>query len=109
MLHPHDSVTDIVLSGRFASIGLYEIPSREDMERAGDLLEFFGLSDMAGRPFSILSVGEQQKTLIARALMPEPELLVLDEPCAGLDMGAREELLEKVQAMWYLWELRRMC
>ncbi len=99
MLHPQDSVTDIVLSGRFATIGLYEMPSQQDMERAGDLLDFFGLSDMAGRPFNILSGGEQQKTLIARALMPAPELLILDEPCAGLDIGAREELLDSVQMM----------
>lgn len=99
MLHSHDSVTDIVLSGRFASIGLYEMPSQQDTERAGDLIEFFGLSDIAGRPFNVLSSGEQQKTLIARALMPEPELLILDEPCAGLDLGAREELLDAVQMM----------
>ncbi len=99
MVHPQDSVTDIVLSGKFASIGLYEMPSEKDMERAGELLDFFGLSDMAGRSFSILSSGEQQKTIIARALMPEPEMLVLDEPCAGLDPGAREELLDAVQKM----------
>ncbi len=55
--------------------------------------------EMAGMPFNILSSGEQQKTLLARALMPEPELLVLDEPCAGLDLGAREELLDAVQKM----------
>lgn len=99
MLHMDDSVIDIVLSGRFATIGLYETPSELDREIAGKLLEFFGLSEMAGRPFNILSSGEQQKTLLARALIPEPELLVLDEPCAGLDLGAREELLDAVQKM----------
>lgn len=99
MLHPQDAVTDIVLSGRFATIGLYEKPSDEDMETAGKLLDFFDLSELAGRPFNILSSGEQQKTLLARALMPNPDLLVLDEPCAGLDLGAREELLNTVQKM----------
>ena len=99
MLHTQDSVTDIVLSGRFATIGLYEIPSLKDKLRAKILLEFFGLAGMASRPFNILSSGEQQKTLLARALMPEPELLVLDEPCAGLDIGAREELLDAIQKM----------
>jgi iron complex transport system ATP-binding protein len=94
-----DPVIDIVLSGRFATIGLYETPSEQDMEIAGKLLEFFGLSEMAGRRFNILSSGEQQKTLLARALMPDPDLLVLDEPCAGLDIGAREELLDAVQRM----------
>jgi iron complex transport system ATP-binding protein len=99
MLHTEDNVTDIVLSGRFATIGLYEMPSTRDVEKARILLEFFGLSEMARRPFNILSSGEQQKTLLARALMPDPELLVLDEPCAGLDLGAREELLDAVQKM----------
>lgn len=99
MIHTQDSVIDIVLSGKFATIGLYVTPSLKDKLRAKLLLEFFGLSEKEDRPFNILSSGEQQKTLLARALMPEPELLVLDEPCAGLDMGAREELLDAIQKM----------
>lgn len=99
MVHDWEPVRDIVLSGRFATIGLYESPSGDDCTRAGGLLEFFGLSHMADRPFSGLSDGEQQKTLLARALMPAPALLVLDEPCAGLDLKAREELLDAVQRM----------
>ncbi len=99
MLHPQDTVSDIVLSGRFSTIGLYEKPSQEDHEIAGRLLEFFDLSELASRPFNILSSGEQQKTLLARALLPNPDLLVLDEPCSGLDLGAREELLNTVQRM----------
>jgi iron complex transport system ATP-binding protein len=99
MLHTQDTVIDIVLSGRFATIGLYETPSVEDKVKAKMLLEFFELSETEDRPFNILSSGEQQKTLLARALIPEPELLVLDEPCAGLDMGSREELLDAIQKM----------
>jgi iron complex transport system ATP-binding protein len=99
MIHNWETVRDIVLSGRFASIGLYQKPDPKDHERAAYLLDFLGLSDMAGRRFNTLSDGEKQKTLIARALMPEPELLVLDEPCAGLDLKAREGLLDAVQEM----------
>lgn len=99
MVHAWEPVRDIVLSGRFASIGLYETPSEKDEERAGTLLEFFGLSGLAKRMFGTLSDGERQKTLLARALMPEPELLVLDEPCAGLDIRAREELLDAVEKL----------
>ena len=99
MIHNWETVRDIVLSGRFASIGLYETPDARDHERAAYLLDFLGLSDMAGRRFNTLSDGEKQKTLLARALMPEPELLVLDEPCSGLDLKAREGLLDAVQEM----------
>ncbi|CAG0990292.1 MAG: ABC transporter ATP-binding protein [Candidatus Methanoperedens sp.] len=99
MIHNWETVMDIVLSGRFASIGLYEKPDPKDHEHAAYLLDSLGMSDMAGRRFNTLSDGEKQKTLLARALMPEPELLVLDEPCAGLDLKAREELLDAVQEM----------
>ncbi|VVB95003.1 putative branched-chain amino acid transport ATP-binding protein LivG [uncultured archaeon] len=99
MIHNQDSVMDIVLSGRFASIGLYETPAAGDHARAQELLEFFGLAEVSGRLFGVLSDGEKKKTIIARALMPEPELLVLDEPCAGLDLKAREGLLDAVENM----------
>ncbi len=97
MIHGREPVGDIVLSGKFASIGLYESPSPEDRRHADELLDFFGLSDMKYRAFETLSDGEKQKTIISRALMPQPKLLVLDEPCAGLDLKAREELLESIQ------------
>jgi iron complex transport system ATP-binding protein len=99
MIHNREPVKDIVLSGKFASIGLYKAPDAKDHERADHLLDLFGLSQICGHRFMTLSDGEKQKTLLARALMPEPELLVLDEPCAGLDLKAREELLDAVQEM----------
>lgn len=99
MIHGWESTHKIVLSGKFGSIGLYETPTKEDYMRADHLLDFFGLSNLKDRAFESLSSGEQQKNILAQALMPEPRLLVLDEPCAGLDLKSREELLDSVQKM----------
>lgn len=97
MIHTEDSGEDIVISGKFASIGLYEEPEPEDHIRADFLFDFFGIKDMKKHRFATLSDGEKQKILLARALMPEPELLILDEPCSGLDIKAREDFLDSLQ------------
>lgn len=64
-----------------------------DTQRAEDLLAAFGIEQLADRRFSTLSEGERQRVLLARALMTDPEVLILDEPTAGLDLGARELLV----------------
>ena len=91
---------DTVVSGRFAQMGLkwigVERPTDEDYDRARQLLREVGCESIADRPFGVLSQGEQQKILIARARMAAPLLLILDEPCAGLDPGARERVLEAI-------------
>ncbi|HUW67818.1 MAG TPA: ATP-binding cassette domain-containing protein, partial [Candidatus Nanoarchaeia archaeon] len=74
-------------------------PGTEDLGRARELMAFLGLSHLADHSFRTLSLGEQQKVLIARAMMPDPKLLVLDEPCEGLDIKAREDLLDALQIM----------
>ncbi|MDM5297845.1 ABC transporter ATP-binding protein [Bacillus pumilus] len=95
-LHPDDRAFEIVLSGAFASIGLYESPTDDMREKAIDLLKAFGSIKYANRTYETLSQGEKQKVLIARALMNDPELLILDEPVTGLDFLAREQVLDMI-------------
>jgi iron complex transport system ATP-binding protein len=87
---------DVVVSGKFDSIGLYDTATGADLKKAGELSCLMGCPDIVEREFGVLSQGEQQRILIARALMPAPKLLVLDEPSVGLDMKAREAFLEAV-------------
>jgi iron complex transport system ATP-binding protein len=94
-----ESVLEVIASGRFASLGLYDRPTAKDIKAARELGKKFGLGNLLGREYRVLSFGERQRTLIARALIASPELLILDEPCEGLDIAARELLLDAVDGI----------
>lgn len=95
-LNPLDSAFEIILSGAYASIGLYEKPTPEIREKAIRLIHQLGAIDYADRNYETLSHGEKQRILIGRALMGDPELLILDEPATGMDFISREALLKTV-------------
>ncbi len=96
-LYGDETAQEIVLSGKHASIGLYVQPDHQDIALALGLLEQMGCSSLANQPYKTLSQGEKQKILIARALISSPQLLILDEPCTGLDLFAREQFLDTVE------------
>jgi iron complex transport system ATP-binding protein len=85
---------DLVMTARYAATEPWWHEFTDaDRARARGLLDELGLAAVASHPFGTLSTGERRRTSIARALMPNPELLLLDEPAASLDLGARETLL----------------
>ena len=93
------TVREAVLSGFFDSIGLYKKANDAQRDLAGQWLACIGMTDRAERSFNRLSYGEKRLVLIARAMVKSPELLILDEPCQGLDRANREMVLALMEGI----------
>jgi len=98
---PRDErVQDVVVTASYAVVGRWNEEYDDlDHDRARDLLIEVGAAKLADRTFGTLSEGERKRVQIARALMTDPELLVLDEPAAGLDLGGREDLVSTMSVL----------
>ena len=96
----HELVRDLVVSASYAVVGRWrESYDDLDHDRARELLDAMGATHLLDRTFGTLSEGERKRVQIARALMADPELLLLDEPAAGLDLGGREDLVATLSVL----------
>lgn len=92
-----DNAIEIVLSGKFGALRLFEDVTDEEINQALKIMKHFNCDHLANKTFDHLSQGERQRVQISRALMADPEILILDEPCSGLDLIERENMLQTIE------------
>jgi iron complex transport system ATP-binding protein len=100
-IDPALTAIEVVLTGFFGSLNLYDKPKPEMLGEADRLLTLIGLGAIKSHAYSTLSSGERVRNLIARAMVSRPELLILDEPTAGLDVLAREQVLATIEMLFH--------
>jgi molybdate transport system ATP-binding protein len=93
------SLEEVVISGRYSSVGLNAPPSAVDKRSARRWLEFFGIAELRDRGPRSVSYGQMRLALLARAMASDPELLLLDEPCTGLDGDMRAHVLDEIERL----------
>ena len=94
-----DPVWEIVASGKMAYLRVYNELPRETVEQADAFMEQLGIAHLRDQPLGTLSQGERKKVMLARLLMQEPKLIIMDEPCSGLDLYEREKFLQDIQRL----------
>ena len=99
MMADDEPAIESVVSGKYGVIDLWQKIPRADRVAAEKILRQVECAYLSGRPWSVLSQGERQRVLIGRVLMAKPRVLILDEPCAGLDPAAREHFLQFLQRL----------
>jgi iron complex transport system ATP-binding protein len=94
-----DPAIEIVLSGKYGAIRLFESVTEAEIAEGFQMMKRFGVAHLVNSAFEYLSQGERQRVQIARAMMARPKLLILDEPCMGLDLIEREHLLNTISEL----------
>jgi ABC-type cobalamin/Fe3+-siderophores transport system ATPase subunit len=93
------NVREAVIIGRYGQLGFFKVPAKNDWKAVDEVLELVGITHLAKKPIGHLSGGEQQKVAIARCLAQEPEIFLLDEPTASLDLKSKGDILQLVKLL----------